>query len=267
MINLVIALQAEAKPIIKHYRLSGRNVAGGFRIYQRDDLQLIVSGKGKLAAAAATAFIGDDDDHAWLNIGLAGSTSLPLGESALIDKVIDASSGLRWYPPQIINSPSQRSALTTVDTPQADGGKAHMLYDMEASGFYATANRFSSGELVQCFKIVSDDCNNPCQSVDAALGQQLISAQLNNIEHVIAQLRALLATQHAISAQPEHLDAFLQQWHFTTSQQHQLRRLLQRWQVIAAHTSPLDEEIQQQRLAKQVLPLLQQRLSLFEIVY
>ncbi len=264
MINLIVALQAEAKPLINHYGLNGRATAGGFRLYQRDDLQLIVSGKGKLAAAAATTFIADDNNHAWLNIGLAGGTSMTIGESALIDKITDHSSGQRWYPPHVINSPTLRCALTTVDQPQANGGAEHMLYDMEASGFYASASRFNSGELVQCLKVVSDDCHNPCQSVDAALGQELIEQQLDAIDHIIQQLRQLLTTQQEMFATPEHMARFLAQWHFSTSQQHQLKRLLQRWQALAPACSPFNDALLAQRHSRQVLPLLQQQIDEIE---
>ena len=54
MINILTALPCEAKPLIHHYRLNGRQVHG-FRIYENSDMRLIVSGIGKVAAAAACA--------------------------------------------------------------------------------------------------------------------------------------------------------------------------------------------------------------------
>ena len=55
MIHLVVALPAEASPLIERLGLR-RDMAGrAMRLYVGDDLRLVVSGVGKVAAAAAAA--------------------------------------------------------------------------------------------------------------------------------------------------------------------------------------------------------------------
>ena len=56
MINIIIAIQCEAKPLLKHYGLKGSTDHGPFRIYEGEDMRLILSGIGKIAAAAATSY-------------------------------------------------------------------------------------------------------------------------------------------------------------------------------------------------------------------
>ncbi len=76
MIHLVIALPSEAKPLLSHYKLKAVEDSCGFKIYQKDEMALVVSGVGKSAAAAATAYLqamtGNEPDRAWINIGMGG---------------------------------------------------------------------------------------------------------------------------------------------------------------------------------------------------
>ena len=91
MIRLVIALPSEAKPLLSHYQLKPIENSRGFKVYQKDDMALVVSGVGKSAAAAATAYLqavsGNEPDRAWINIGMGGHRELVLGEGILAERV------------------------------------------------------------------------------------------------------------------------------------------------------------------------------------
>ena len=100
---------------------------------------------------------------------------------------------------------------------------------MEASAFYATACRFNSSELIQVFKVISDNHANPAEQISAQLTEEIISAKLDSIDVLIQQLLKLEQQQRQ-QIMPE-IKPFQQRWHFTVSQQHQLQRQLQRWQV------------------------------------
>ena len=80
MKHIIIALQCEAKPLISHYKLKGRPHSQAFRIYEKDDMVLTVSGIGKVASAAATAYtqvlFGNRNNNAWLNLGIMGIVPL-----------------------------------------------------------------------------------------------------------------------------------------------------------------------------------------------
>ena len=87
MLRLVVALSAEARPLIEHYRLERDSEARAFKVFRRDDVALVVAGLGKVAAAAATSFLhlaaGGGRNAVWLNVGIAGHGSRAVGEAVL----------------------------------------------------------------------------------------------------------------------------------------------------------------------------------------
>lgn len=232
MLHIVTALLCEAKPIIQHYRLNGRQPENGFRVYENDKMRLIVSGIGKCSAAAACAYLQGmeaKNKHAWLNLGIAGHASLEVGEMLMAHKIIDAATSNQWYPPMPFKRPCQSLELITRDQPESSY-HAHAAIDMEASGFYATAIRFNSSERVQVLKVISDNQANPATGVNAALAEELISARLDVIDQLILQLAQLNQKPDQLH-NTEIKQQFMQRWRFTMSQQHQLLRLIQRWQA------------------------------------
>jgi nucleoside phosphorylase len=120
----------------------------------------IISGIGKLASAAATAWIAarhdDDAPIAWINLGTAGAATEEPGAIFALNQVIDADSGQRYYPVPGADSSLPGSACLTLGRPSEDY-REDTLFDMEASGFMHSALCFSSAELTQSIKIVSDN--------------------------------------------------------------------------------------------------------------
>jgi len=119
MINIVTALQCEAKPLINHYKLRGISTPAGFRVYENKQMRLIVAGLGKVACAAACGYIyaraGEQQDEAWLNLGIAGHATATIGSAVLAKKITEQSSGLSWYPPWVFELDCQRENLLTLD--------------------------------------------------------------------------------------------------------------------------------------------------------
>ena len=146
MLNLVVSLVAESRPLIRHFGLREQRTARGFRVYHGDGMRLVVSGIGKTAAGAGAAYLGAlagaGQHEAWLNVGIAGHAELELGEPVHALRITDVATGRNWYPPQILDLPGRGLRVLTVDraeTLYADDA----VYDMEAAAFYATALRFS----------------------------------------------------------------------------------------------------------------------------
>ena len=258
MLNIITALPCEAKPLIKHYRLNGRQAENGFRIYEDEQLRLIIAGIGKTAAAAACAYLQGLDSHhkhAWLNLGIAGHRELAIGEAVMAHKITDTSTGMSWYPAMPFKTPCQTAALLSLDRPNTDYN-CDNVYDMEAAGFYSTAIRFNSSELVQVLKIISDNHTNPAGQVSAAQVEQIITAQLTCIDKLIQQLVELTSQQQSA---PD-ISQFQQRWHFSVSQQHQLQRLLQRW--LAHGENKIDPiELGECKNSKTVIQTLKQRID------
>jgi hypothetical protein len=154
---LVVALAPEARPLVHHYGL--RAIEGPFRQYQKEDVALVVSGTGKAAAAAATAYLyartGEPKRAVWFNVGIAGHRERTVGEAIIARTIIDHGSGRAWE----LSVPEVTTPSATVMT--VDRGEEKFetdyVYEMEAAGFYPTAVRLSSPERVRCVKVISDN--------------------------------------------------------------------------------------------------------------
>ena len=261
MLCLIVALAAEARPLIASYRLRG---VGGhpYRICAGEQTRLIVSGVGKVAAAAATAYLRaliGDAPAAWLNIGVAGHGRQAVGTALLAHKVVDAASAKPFYPTFTAPPPCRTTRLHTVDRVQPAAGDA--ACDMEASGFCAAAQRFATSERVHCLKVVSDNPQSPYQTLNAEKVEALIEAQLDAVTHVGEHLQSLSQQVHALYADPPGFAALTARWQFTATQQHQLRGLLSRWQVLAPTTPIVNDDLLVLRDRAEVLGYIQRRLQ------
>ena len=79
MTRFVVALRAEARPLIDRYRLEPAD-DGAFRCFHGSGRSLVISGVGKVAAAAATACLHEKPLDVWVNVGIAGHRDRAPGE-------------------------------------------------------------------------------------------------------------------------------------------------------------------------------------------
>lgn len=259
---ILTALPCEAKPLIAHYGLKRRMSEDAFTIYEKNGIALAVTGVGKAAMAAATAYafmlFGKPDRAVWLNVGMAGHQDHALGEIFMAHKITDGDTGQRWYPPIAFRALWASEHLYTVSRPCHDY-EQDFLYDMEASAFYATAARFSTAELIQCLKIVSDNRRSPARNIHAAQVSQWVEAKLPVIDGVLESLQALAQSlprqDGALSRQ------YLERWHFTRQEQIQLKRLLARWQALMPDDPPPAGALKEFSQGKEVLDWLKHRLE------
>ena len=240
MLCLVTALMAEAKPLIDHYHLIKVNDPSAFPTFidKAGRILLIVSGVGKTMSAAACASLyhvaNESAGMAWLNVGIAGHRERDLGEMRWVNRIEDAASEKKWYPPRVLKTGArQGSALMTVDQP-GDYPEGDTLVDMEASGFYPVASRFSTRELVQCVKIVSDNAQNSWRDLKKGQVGEWIRDQMGEIIAGAEEMLALSADEMKRCAMPVGFDEMLSVWHFTETEKHLLRKVLCRYQVLMA---------------------------------
>lgn len=190
-IHLVVALPAEAKPVVSWLNLKRTQPAQGFPIYGHRHIRLVVAGSGKTNAAAATAFLyamgGCPRDAVWVNLGIAGHAGREVGTVVLADQISDAGTNWSWYPLLTMNAPCPTDALVTLDRPDLSYRRQAML-DMEASGFYATARRFSTPELVQVLKVISDNRHETADGLDAVRVRRLVSGSLDTLSRLLRGL-------------------------------------------------------------------------------
>lgn len=265
MIHLVVALPAEARPLIAHYGLRRRAANTLFPIYEGADVRLVVSGPGKLAGAAAVGYLCasgacDNGRAVWVNVGVAGHRHHPLGAGFLVHSIEEQETGRRWYPPRVIPGGYASESLITVSTPETgylEGG----LYDMEGAGFYATATRSATGELVQCYKVVSDNALAPAQRVHARQVEALIAEQVSAVASLVAALDGLQREGHELESVSAALEGFLAHWRFSASERHRLAGLLRRHAALMPDRPLEAGNFRFCRGGPQVLQALEERLS------
>jgi adenosylhomocysteine nucleosidase len=191
MLRFVVALPAEARPLVDRFSMVLASESP-FPLYRGQEAWLIISGHGKAAAAAATAYLhlssGGAPGRAWLNVGLGGHGQRTLGEGVVAHKISDAASGASWYPQLVIDRPCPTLPVFTVERVEEEYSPP-WIYESEAAGFFPTACRFSVAELVHCYKVVSD---NP----DATLSRRMSNASIKeliarNLEDIETFARAL----------------------------------------------------------------------------
>lgn len=235
MIHIVTALHAEARPLIDRFGLRARQTALPFPVFEGEGTILTVCGVGRIQAAAATGWLAGATatrgTAAWLNIGVCGHVSLAPGTCRIAHRIEDATSGRRWFPPQVMKPPCASASLRTVDCPEIDFG-SDTLFDMEAAGFYPIALRMVTAELAQCLKVVSDNAGNDTSQLTPARIESLVSEAIPVISRYASQLSELASEVDRINADPPETDAFLSNWRFTVSQRHQLRGLLRQWRAL-----------------------------------
>ena len=226
MINIIVALDCEARPLITHFGLQ-RQQQHAYPLYSSDSMQLVVAGVGMLNAATACGYLAglSNESAAWLNIGIAGHQTHAPGELYLAHKITNQQNEHSWYPVFTFKCAIPTASLASFAEPVTDYHD-DLLHDMEAAGFYQAASRFNSAEFIHCLKIVSDNAEHNTHNINKHMVTDLITARLEPIEEFINALATQLARWNKITTTPDIYAELLQHWHFSTYQQHQLKQLV-----------------------------------------
>jgi nucleoside phosphorylase len=263
-IFIYAALPCEAKPLVEHFKLKKDTSVQPFAVYLNQDICLTVTGLGKSAMAAGAAYsqalFASVEHPVLVNIGIAGHKHHAVGSLFLIDKITDVDSQKSHYPPLVFTPPCPTASIQTVSRPQP-AYDPHHLCDMEASAFYETAVRFSSGELIHCLKVISDNESSPAENIQPKQVSSLIAAHVSAIETVLAALSRL--AELITAPEPAQFEQLIQRYHFTASEQGQLKNRLSRWAVLTQTQLPELDETQLHK-GKDVLSWLDQQLSRIE---
>ena len=234
-IFIYAALPCEAKPLVKHFNLKKDTTVQPFAVYFNQDICLTVTGLSKSAMAAGLAYtqalFASVEYPVLVNIGIAGHKDHAIGSLFLIDKITDFDSRKSYYPPLIFTPPCPSANIQTVSRPQLDYDREY-LCDMEASAFYETAVRFSSGELIHCLKVISDNESSPAENIQPKQVSALIAVHVAAIETLLAEL-IRLARLITAPEQPRLFEQLTQRHHFTVSEQGQLKNQLSRWMALS----------------------------------
>ncbi len=227
MLIWVSALHCEAKPVIDYYRLRKSHDPAPFDLYLGDAMACVVSGTGKVASAAASAWcaarFAAAPSIAWLNLGIAGAGEHEVGSVFLLDQVIDADSDQRYYPTPPAQSSLRGSTCMTLSRP-SQAYRDDCLFDMEASGFMHSTLRCSSAELIRSIKVVSDNRRQDTGRRPQAISD-LIHREMPRIVDEAARLAATDDEIGALAVEPDSWRRLLEMAHFSRTQQNRLRTL------------------------------------------
>ena len=228
MLIWVCALRCEAGPVIDACRLKKSARSRPFDLYLGENQACVVSGIGKLASAAATAWtaarLAPEAPLAWINLGTAGAAEQPLGKAFLLSQVVDAETGRRYYPVPLQRATLPASTCVSLARPSSDY-RDDCLFDMEACGFLASALRFSSAELVRCIKVVSDNRERETGKNRAATSR-LIAQNLDAIREQAGQLRVLRDEIAQREIDPDAWNRVIALARFSETRRSRLRGLL-----------------------------------------
>lgn len=228
------ALDCEAKPLVRFYHLKKQAKMRAFSIYKNNNIVLTITGVGKVAMAGAVSYtlalFLEEPFPVLINVGIAGHKTHTIGHLLLAMKIVDQESGKKFYPQLLGINRIDCCELKTISAPLTTYG-SDCLYDMEASAFYEIAVRFSTSELIHCYKIVSDNEQSSINKIQAKLVIEWITDQTFAIDKEITNLLEL-----SQSIAPVEIDEYymaIKKWHFTVSGQIRLKSLLKRWHVLS----------------------------------
>ena len=227
------ALQCEAKPFIAHFKLKKDLNTHPFIVYFNKEIVLTITGSGKVAMAAAVAYsmavFSKSPNPVLLNLGIAGHRSAALGQLFCANKLSDADSQRNFYPQLMTKNVCPDLPVLTVSRVENDY-QQDCLYEMEACAFYEAASHFSTAELIQVFKVVSDNQHQGVEQINAKQVSFWLAETVEAVADAIENLKGLASTLSI--PQLRHYEDLLQRYHFTVSSKHQLKALLQRWEVL-----------------------------------
>lgn len=189
-INLVMALLAEAKPVARHFGLQRDSRATEFPLYRNGDMALAVSGPGQIAAQRATEWLGslERNQAIWINLGIAGHPTRPVGQAVLADCVEDDATGEQWHTMPLPAPPCAIDRVVTLNHPDLNY-RREALVEMEAAGFFRAARVLAAPGRIYCLKIVSDNRQHLVHEINGKRVSQLLEQGMTTLESLLQQAR------------------------------------------------------------------------------
>ena len=90
---------------------------------------------------------------------------------------------------------------------------------MEAFGFYSSATRLVTAELIQVYKVISDNPANPVKNIDFAMVREWIAGQGESIIRLVDRLQELAQEYNDCYRAPPEFKTFSAEARLTATQQ------------------------------------------------
>lgn len=187
MIYIIVALSAEARPIIDKLKLTPVKETI-FNIYTSAHYSLVITGVGYenalISVSSFLTYFNVTSSELIINIGVcASSRKYSVGDLIVCNKISKESSS--YYPDILFKHSFFEDMITTHEEPQ--GSYHEGLSDMEAHGVFKVASRFVDAHKIIFFKIVSD--HYEIEKVTKGSVIELISKKLDDIFTFVETLK------------------------------------------------------------------------------
>ena len=242
---IVCALLPEAKAILVKYDLHFQCGECGFKLYGAKSTQsgknsdisgkvrVLIAGVGKTNMAAAMMWVRQFClFRRVINVGLSGHGVLSIGDTALINQIIDDSSNQAFYPSINFRWRGQQSALKTLSAP-SDKYSSKYAFDMEASAFFDIANRCLTNDKIHVLKVVSDNPENPYKALSKKALQTCYATLLTALTEL---LEIVVFNDKTKTDQLAIIEEIKRQWHLTATREMQLKETLNAVVVMEKNT-------------------------------
>ena len=157
-----MALKAEAEPLIKFFSLKNITEQTPFKkLYANinEQIFLVVSGIGvtniKKVVFDLNKYHNTNKNCLWVNIGIAGQTSLKIGSIYEIKKIISKKKDNVYFTNSFVNC-FKTKVICCVDKEEKEYSDDY-LYDMESYGFMEALDLLTTRDNIFMFKIISDN--------------------------------------------------------------------------------------------------------------
>lgn len=191
-IHLLVALPAEAKPLIRAFDLKRLQPDRDIPRYVKGTLTLTLTGVGTEAADSVVASLhrqSENHRRHWINLGIAGHARLEPGACLLADEITDSHTGEQWRLNPIQDLPETTiGPLRSVRTPETAFATT-AGYDMESAAIARTLSEFGMLSKLQVLKVISDNPGHPSRHITGKMVSELIEWQLPTLESLIARLQ------------------------------------------------------------------------------
>lgn len=251
MINLIVALRCEARPLIEFFKLK-QTESEPHPIYEGKNIRLILSGISQLNSACAVTTLKHSksvlENEVWINIGMAGHPHLPIGTGCLVSSISNKQNNRVFYPHLVFKTQLTRVPLVSIERPSIDY-LPNTLFDMEAYGFYFAAIKYGLSEQIQVYKVVSDNKNTSLDQISPKWVERLMEKKLDEIKDLI---ESLLELTTPFQSHPQ-LPLFLEHWSYSETQKYNLTRMLN----ILIHHEPEQDHFHESQKIEKTKDLLQ----------
>ena len=260
----VVALKAEAQALINILDLKIISNDLNFPIYTNSETRhaLVISGVGTAKSAAAATYLkivcNVKSFAAWLNFGIAGYYSEPVGQLIQAVKVSDLVRNKTYFPGVRLTKILATASLYTV--PQVE--KAYLqpaLFDMEAAGFCEITPSFCCNELIYVFKVVSDTPETPVKTVSKKQIEKLIFQNTEKINELLIEILHIVENEKNRLCTPKEVLRCLELYHFSATNRHKFLQVYRKWKTAFPERLLLDPG-KSARSAKELIYFLENEL-------